>query len=422
MSDLPGKRIFYGWYIVAATCVVIAMTVGIINNSFGQFVKPVCADMGFTRQQMSLNQTILSVVSMGFGLSWGRLSRRINLNNWMRLSAVLLPAIFFCYSFANSLLMYYAITLLLGFANCSVSLMIFTYIVGMWFSEKRGIAIGLASMGTGIGAVVMNMVISQLILSIGWRATYRVVGVMMMVVIVPLVWFVIREKPSDMGLLPYGYVEEDDIEQGKPSQSFSNGSSAEDIMRMPVFWALAFCSVGIVMCISILSPTLSPHLNDNGYSVTFAAMMASISMGALAVGKLILGKLFDRLGVRKAAVIACSCTFIGLIGMIFCRHTIALAAIVLGIGLGCSFGAVCMPIITQTLFGMKSFNSIYGKLSAATSLGGAIAPVISGQTFDSFGSYVPIYIVAAGVALIVIITLFMMLPKEDKILVAASKV
>ena len=131
-------------------------------------------------------------------------------------------------------------------------------------------------------------------------------------------------------------------------------------MRMPVFWDLAFCSVGIVMCISILSPTLSPHLNDNGYSVTFAAMMASISMGALAVGKLILGKLFDRLGVRKAAVIACSCTFIGLIGMIFCRHTIALAAIVLGIGLGCSFGAVCMPIITQTLFGMKSFNSIYG--------------------------------------------------------------
>lgn len=415
MSVFARKRVFYGWYIVAAGCIVIAMTVGVINNSLGQFIKPVCADMGFTRQQMSLNQTILSVISMAFGLSWGRLSQRINLNRWMRVSAVLMPAIFFSYSFVNSLFSYYMITLLLGLANSAISLMIFTYIVGMWFSEKRGMAIGLASMGTGIGAVVMNMVISQLIIAVGWRSTYRVVGIIMAVIIVPVVWLVVREKPSDMGLLPYGFAE-DSVTGEKQAAPAPQGLSAEEVMAMPVFWILAICSVSTVMCISFLSPTLSPHLSDNGYSVTFAAMMASISMGALAIGKLILGKMFDRLGVRTTAAVACFCTFIGLVGMIFCRHSVALVAIVLGIGLGCSFGAVCLPIITQTIFGMKSFNSIFGKLSAATSLGGAIAPVISGRSFDSFGSYVPVYIASTVVMIIVIATLLTILPKEDRML------
>ena len=54
------KNVFYGWYVVAAGCVVMSMTMGIISNCFGQFIKPVCADLGFTRQQMSMNQTMYS--------------------------------------------------------------------------------------------------------------------------------------------------------------------------------------------------------------------------------------------------------------------------------------------------------------------------------------------------------------------------
>ena len=137
-------------------------------------------------------------------------------------------------------------------------------------------------------------------------------------------------------------------------------------------------------------------------------------MGALAVGKVMLGRMFDRLGTRKAAVIACICTLIGIIGMIYCKATVSLFAIIFGVGLGCSFGAICMPIITQNVFGMKDYNSIYGKLSAATGLGGAFAPIISGRTYDIYGSYVPIYAVAAAITVAGIIILAVALPKKDK--------
>ena len=410
MEKTKGK-FFYGWYVVAAGCAVVAMTMGIMTNCFGQFIKPVCADMGFSRQAMSVNQTIMSVGQMLMALMWGSISKKIKLHRWMCASALLTPAFYFCYSFASNIYMFYAVTILTSLSYCLISMMVFTYIVGNWFVKDRGVAIGMCSMGSGIGAMVMNTVISQMIINWGWRHTYQVLGVMIFVVIVPCVFFVIREKPSDKGLVPYGFGEHlaCDGDQKKPFE----GYTFAEVRKMKSFWAIALTSIGMVMSIGIFYQTLSPHLSDNGYSVTFAAVMASISMGALAVGKVILGKLFDSLGSRKAACIACSCTFAGIIGMIFCHSYIALAVIILGVGLGCSFGAICMPIITQNVFGMKDYNSIYGKLSAATGLGGAFAPIISGRVYDTFGSYVPAYAVCAGITLAGIIVLTFALPKKD---------
>ncbi|MEA4920821.1 MAG: MFS transporter [Clostridiaceae bacterium] len=412
MSQTKNK-VFYGWYVVAAGCAIMAMTMGIIMNCFGQFIKPVCTDMGFTRQQMSMNQTLMAVVSMVMATMWGKLYKKINLHRWMSVAAVLTPVFYFCYSFARNIYEFYAVTILMSVAYCIISMLVFTYIIGNWFHKNRGVAIGLASMGSGIGAMVMNTVISQMILSYGWRSTYRILAVMIFVVVVPAIIFIVRERPSDKGLLPYGHEEEPEDKEGSEAAPAFEGFTFAQARKMPVFWGVVISSIGLVMAICMFYQTLSPHLSDNGYSVTFAAVMTSVSMGALAVGKVALGRLFDKLGTRKAAFIACICTLIGLIGMIFCQYNLALVAIIVGVGLGCSFGAICMPIITQNIFGMKDYNSIYGMLSAATGLGSAIAPIISGRTYDVYKSYDPVYIAAALITLAGIIILMLALPKKD---------
>ena len=298
------KKVFYGWYVVAAGCAVVAMTMGIMTNCFGQFIKPVCEDMGFTRQQMSVNQTIMSVVQMCMAFVWGWLSKKIKLHKWMCASAVLTPIIYFFYSFAKNIYMFYAVTVVLSLCYCLISMLVFTYIVGNWFVKNRGVAIGMASMGSGLGAMVMNTVISQMIIAWGWRHTYQVLAVLIFVIIVPCVFFVVREKPSDKGLQPYGYGEEAAGGENKDKKPF-DGYSFKEALHMGVFWAVAITSVGLVMSISIFYQTLSPHLSDNGYSVTFAAVMASISMGALAIGKVILEMCIrDRMMTEKAVVLS----------------------------------------------------------------------------------------------------------------------
>ncbi len=440
--NISKKQIFYGWYIVVAGCIAIAMTTGVVNNCFSQFVKPVCADMGITRQQMSMNQSVLSFTQMGFAITWGSLSKRINIHRWMCISSVMMPLIYACYAVMPDIRVGYVISFVLTPFFYMVSMNVFNYVIGNWFVKNRGLALGLASMGSGIGGMIMNPVVSELIIRFGWRMTYVFLAVVMFVTMVPAMFFVVRIKPEDKGLKAYG-LEENNIGAGKDtgrsvdqterqnagrSAGRSSGQGAAEqkqvtltvfegytfaeAVRMPVFWAVLFCSVSMVVSIMSFYPTLAPHLSDRGYSVTFAAMMSSISMGALAIGKVSLGRMFDRLGNRRTVTIACSCTLIGIIAMIFCENPISLAFIVLGIGLGCSFGAVCMPLITQNIFGMKDYNSIYSKLTAATGLGSAIAPTITGWTYDVCGTYVPAYIAMAIVTIISIIVLRLALPKN----------
>ena len=414
------REIYYGWYIVAVGCICLAMTTGVVNNCFSQFMKPVCADMGITRQQMSLVQTVFSFSQMFFAMLWGSLSKRIHLHKSMCLCAVVMPIIYACYGLMQEIWMGYIISIAITPFFYIISMAVFNYIIGNWFLKNRGLAIGLASMGTGIGGMVMNTLSSQLIIHIGWRMTYFVLAAIMFVLVVPPVILIVREKPADKGLKPYGWEEaeaeriarEQAAQAGVVLAEKKEGYTFAEALRMPVFWAVMFCSVSMVMAIMAFYPTLAPHLSDCGYSVTFAALMTSISMGALAIGKVTLGRMFDKLGNRKAVTIACSCTLAGTIAMIFCTSPIALAFIVLGVGLGCSFGAVCMPIIVQNIFGMKDYNSIYSKLTVATNLGSALAPVITGRTYDVCGSYVPAYIGVAILTVISIVILRIYLPKD----------
>lgn len=406
------KKIYYGWYVVAAGCISIAMTTGIVNNCFSQFVKPVCADMGITRQDMSMIQTVFSIASMLFAMIWGSLSKRIHLHRWMCICAVVMPIVYGCYGLMPDIRVGYLISIILTPFFFIVSMTVFTYIIGNWFVKNRGLAIGLASMGSGIGGMIMNTVTSQLIIHHGWRMTYFILAIVMFVSMAPPVFLIVREKPSDKGLEPYG-ADEAANNTSKTDSAF-DGYTFTEALHMPSFWALTFCSVSMVMAICIFYQTIAPHLSDCGYSVTFAATVTSVCMGALAIGKVTLGRMFDKLGVRKAVTIACTFTLVGLAGIIFCQNRISLAAIVLGTALGCSFGAVCMPIITQNLFGMKDYNSIYSKLTAATGLGSALAPVISGRTYDTFGTYVPAYIGAAVATALSIVVLLVFMPKTGK--------
>ena len=405
------EKIHYSWYVVFALCMVIAMTTGVFSNSYGQFIKPVCAGLGITRQQMSVNQTIMAVTSFCFALGWGKISKTVNVNRGMCISALIMPIAVFCYSFAPNLYVYYGITVVFSLSNCFISLMVFSYILGNWFEKNRGTAIGLASMGSGIGGMVMNSFLNYLIITFDWRIMYQILGAMMFVIIVPAIWFVVREKPSDKGKLPYGH-DEPAVGDDKPVQKFE-GVTLGEAVHLPAFWVVGLVSTVIIMMTSIFTQTLSPHLSDNGYTETFAAAVASVSMAALAFGKVLLGRMFDKFGTRITMTIAYCCVFCGIIGMVFCRSWLSIAGIILGTGLGCSFGAVCLPIVIQKIFGMKDYNSIYGKLNAAVSLGGAFAPMISGWVYDTQGTYTPVYVVAAVLIVIGATLMWNVLPKQD---------
>ncbi len=414
MSIMERRKIFYGWYVVAAGCVASAMTTGVISNCFSLFVKPVCADMGISRQAMSMTQTIYFLVMMGFAMVWGWLSSRINLHRWMCISAAVSSILFGCFGLMQDIRVGYAIMLVLTPFVYIVSMNIFNYIIGNWFVKKRGLAVGLNSMGSGIGPMLLSPFISEVIVQYGWRVAYFILAVIMLICMLPAMVFVVRIRPEDKGLEPYGLDEIDDAGSGaNAAVIMDEGYTYQEAVRMPAFWAILFCSISLALTSMAFYPTLTPHLSDCGYTVQFAALMSSIVMGALAVGKVALGWMFDKFGNWKTVMIANTCTLAGVIAMMFCEHMIALVVIVIGVGLGCCFGPICVPILMQNLFGMKEYNAIYSKVVAAMGLGGAIAPTITGWTYDTYGTYMPAYVGTAILTVISIVVLARTLPRES---------
>lgn len=413
-TSQKSKGLFYGWVIVAAGCLVMAVVMGIVYNCFSQFIKPVCEELGFTRQAMSMNQTISSLTQVVVALVWGRVLARFNkkLDKLMLFLAVLGPAAYFCFSFASQIWMFYVISAIMSIVMNMVTTLPLAYILSNWFEEKRGLATGICFMGSGIGGMILNPLLGGWLEQYGWRTSFRILAVVMAVVAIPCV-MLIKARPEDKGLRPLGYKERSAGEAA--GTEVMGGSTLAEARRMPKFWLLVLCGMMMTMGNSSLVQTLSPHLTDSGYSTAFAATMVSIGMGALALGKVILGQMFDKLGTRTTALIAASMGIVGLTGMVFCQRSYLFVGMVfLGICFACAYGSVGNPIVIQNIFGRRDFSSILGFYTAFVGLGGSISPMVNGASVDNFGSYRPAFMLWMCLLAFVIVCYSFILPGKNK--------
>ncbi len=387
-----GKRsggLFYGWVIVLAGCLIMAVVMGVVYNCFSQFIKPVCADLGFSRQAMSFNQTLISLIQVAVGFVWGKVLSKVRVKPLMLFWAVVGPAAFFCYSFADSIWLFYVISAIMSLTMCMLTLLPLSYMISNWFIEKKGLATGICYMGSGLGGMVLNPLLRVWLEQYGWRASFRILAVIMAVFSIPCVLLMV-ESPHHKGLKPLGA---DRTAAAGPVQSGEeSGVTLREARGTMRFWVLSVCVLLISAACSSLVQTLSPHLTDRGYSAAFAANMVSVSMGAMAAGKMLLGWLYDVLGSKRASLLSVLCGLLGLLGMVFCRISPALGLIILGVGLGCAFGTVGPPIMVQTVFGKRDFSAIVGIFVAFSNIGGALSPTVNGTVFDMAGSYTPAYV------------------------------
>ena len=396
--------LFYGWVIVGLGCLIMAVVMGVIYNCFSQFIKPVGDALGFTRQQMSICQTLISLSQVIIALAWGNIVKKVDLKKYMLAIAVIGPVNFALYSTANSLWQLYLHSAISGVAMSSLCTLPFAMIIANWFNEKRGTAVGIAFMGSGLGGMIFNPIAVALIEGFGWRTAFLVLGCIMGLIAIPCT-LLVRVYPQQMGLEPLGgYV----VNTQRAGDEW--GYTLGEVKKMPAFWMLVICTPLVNSGLSSLVQVLSPHLTDNGYSTAFAATMVSVAMAAMACGKIMLGRLYDKLGVRRATFLALMCAFLGHMGIIFCTVKPMLAAIVLGIGLGCSFGTVGNPIIVQTVFGKKDYAAIFGIFTAMGNLGGVIAPTLNGTAYDMFGSYSPAFYLWASFVVLAFVCYSIQLP------------
>jgi len=377
------------WVVVGAVWLTLAIASG-LYFSFPVFFVALLEEFGWSRgataAAFSISSVIQGVLSPVVGMLVDRLGpRRIMLGG----AAVLGVACVLASRIGALWSLYAVIGVLAATGLCAVSWVPSGTLIARWFAERRGSMLGLAFSGMGAGVLVMGPLAQWLITAYGWRAAYVVLGVGTLAVLLPLIWFGVRDAP--VAAAP------------KRGEAEPRPTPARrdvgDALRTTAFWALFFAYLCTPLAVFSVVTHSVAFAVDHGFARLFVAGIFGLT-GLLSVaGRILFGVAADRIGRAPAATISYGCTALGtlcLLGLELWPHAAALYAYALFFGLG--FGARG-PIITamaSQIFPGRRFGVIYGILSVGNGIGGGVAPWFGGFVHDVTGSYRIAFVIAVG--------------------------
>lgn len=380
-------KVFYGWWIVLVAGIALSVhSVPILSFTLGVFLKSLSQEFSWSRTQISLAVT-LGALGMTLAVPFlGWLVDRFGAR-WVILPATMLfgVGVLSLYFLSAHLWHFYAIYLFMGAVGSGTSPVPYSKVISQWFDQKRGLALGLAIVGSSAGAFVMPSLAQALISSVGWRYAYVVLGLLALGITLPVVGLFLIETPQMMGLWPDGEARATATPAKEPGQE--PGLSSREARHTATFWLLVsaafLVSASFVGCLIHLVPLLT----DRGVSAQSAALATSVGAGRALLARAGTGYLLDRFFAPYLAVYFFCASALGIVllwsgvvgGLAF------VAAVLVGFGQGAEFDI--LPYAISRYFGLRAFGEIYGSTFAAVTLGGAVGPLVMGVSFDSTGSY-----------------------------------
>jgi len=407
---VKAKRFTYHWAIVIACFILMASSVGITQNCFNLFSIEIMNELKFTASQVQVMNTIATLMTMVSALVVGTVFNKFSMRLAMPVYAICLTGGFFLYSTVNSLAQLYILSALVGFGRGGVAVVPCGLLMNNWFKEKRGFATGIALAGSTAGGFVFVRIANAIIASMDWRRAYMVLGVMAAVLIIPTVIFVIREKPEDKGLRPYGATEENTASAVKAEFT---GISRKKFLKTSAFWMLGITFFLISAINMGLQNNVSIYLTmQKGQTRELAADVASILLLSQVVGKILLGSIYDKKGVKFGSAYGCAVFLLSIVTIMLAGNKAF--AIIFGVivGLALSMTTCTPPLLTSLAVGRREYSSIYGLLNAFATAGVALGPVIAGFIYDHTESYDLAWIIFAVVAVVILVLTILAMNKS----------
>lgn len=418
LSPLKSKGgLFYGWVVVIVFFVTCVALYG-IHFSFGVFFKSIESEFNLTRAATStvLSGQMILAGFFAFAAGW-------TLDRYGPRLVLLLMGLFAGLSLVltgqttDMWQLYITYSLLLAMGTGAIFVVPMSA-VSRWFDKKRGLALGIAGAGIGLGPVVTAPFATYLITNFNWRTAYVIIGVIAWVIVIPLSRLLKRD-PYEIGALPDG-VKSKVRNPGDVAESIPPvGLSLPQAFRTRSFWLVVFIWMLYASSTFLLMTHLVPHATDIGFSAMEAATVVSMIGGSAIVGRLLMGFVSDRIG-RKLTSVICALLHAGaLVWLLWAQELwmLYLFALLFGFALGGLSPA--MAALISDAFGVSRLGSILGVLEIAFGAGAAAGSAIGGLIFDVRGSYFLAFLIGA-LALTVVALLITLMRKETEIFRARS--
>jgi MFS family permease len=396
---------FYGWVVVAVTFVTMAIGVN-ARTAFSLFFPPILAEFGWERGVTAGAFSFGFVVSAGASPLIGRLMDRAGPRAVMELGIALMGGGLMLAPLTSAPWhLYISIGVMVGAGSVCLGYSGFSLFLPNWFIRRRGLAIGIAFAGVGIGSVTLLPWVQQVIERSGWRAACTAMGLIVLILLAPIN-LLLRKRPEDIGLLPDGDASAHEAAKKPVATILDPVWAATDwtlrrALRATRFWWIAlgfFCGLYIWYAVQVHQ---TKFLLDIGFSPNVGVWALGVVSLLGIPGQIVLGHASDRIGREAVWAISClgfAICFGALIALKY-EPTLLLVYLMvfsqgaLGYGLTSVMGAVVLEI-----FQGPHYGSIFGTIMTIGLAGGAMGPWLTGLLHDLTGSYTLAFAIAIGVS------------------------
>jgi len=412
---------FYGWVVVGVTFVTMAIGVN-ARTSFSLLFPPILSEFGWDRGVTAGAFSFGFLVSAVMSPLMGKLMDRGGPRWVMELGTVLMAAgLLLAPLTTQPWHLYMTIGVLVGAGSICLGYSGQSLFLPNWFSRRRGLAIGLAFAGVGIGSVTLLPWVQSMIEQTGWRAACTAMGLVVLIVLAPIN-LLLRKRPQDIGLLPDG-----DAAPHASARPISNVVDPEwagiewtlgRAMRTARFWWLALTLFGGLYVWYAVQVHQTKYLLDIGFSPGVAAWALGMVSLFGVPGQIFLGHLSDRIGREWVWTVSCvgfAVCFMALIALesaptMFLVYVMVISQGLLGYGFTSIMGAVVLEV-----FQGEHFGTIFGTVMLAALAGGAAGPLVTGLLHDHYGTYTVAFALGIAVCILATVAIWMASPRKVRV-------
>ncbi|MCP5320663.1 MAG: MFS transporter [Pseudomonadales bacterium] len=384
----------YGWVVVATVFLAQALAVGTTIYGFGLLVKPIAADYQLTRAVANGGLMVLllgmAIVSPFIGWMLDRLPGSLLVAS----GALIFGSGCLAIAFTHSLWLMTAITLLpLATGVQALGPLSASALTARWFERNRGRALGIVSVSSSAGGLLVLPLMTFFVERLGWRSAVAAMGGLVVILVVPLALLLIREPQR---ALPG---------QRNPDPSTSKVSpaplwNARKLLQTRDFWLLAIC-IGLVLAVNqALLASLVAYGTDRGFSLQAASLVVSVVSGSAIIGKLVIGELSDHVDMRRLIVAVIMLAEVYLACLVSSPdYTVLLTVSLLA---GAAIGGVTplWAALISARFGPASVGTVMGLMIPVQISLTLLCLYYSGHSYDVSGNYRQAFAVFAGVLII----------------------